>query len=53
MEMPSFTEIKAVFEVVINFLKEFFAAVEEMFGGISYGFAGYKPEEEEEVNLPE
>ena len=40
----SFTEVKELFNAFIEWLKEFAQAVENMFDGISYGFAGY-PEE--------
>lgn len=41
MEMPSFTRIQEVFEVIIKFLQEFVAKVEEMLGGIHYEMKGY------------
>ena len=37
----SFTEVKELFNGLIEWLKEFFTAVENMFGKISYTFAGY------------
>lgn len=51
MEM-GFTEIKELVNALIEWLKEFFAAVENMFGGISYTFAGYPEEETTEANKP-
>lgn len=40
MEM-GFTEIRVLVTEFIDWLKKFFQAVEDMFGGIKYEFAGY------------
>ncbi len=49
-----FDQIKEIFNAIIEWLQAFAQAVEDMFGGIQYGYAGYKTEEEEEeeINLP-
>lgn len=52
MEMPSFTEIKAVAVAIFDALIAFFNAVKDMFGGINYGFKGYETTAAEEENKP-
>ena len=46
MEMPiGFDQVKELVDTLIDWLKDFFQALEDMFGGIKYEFAGYKTEE--------
>lgn len=48
MEMPiGFDQVKALVDELIDWLKEFFKAVENMFSGIKYEYAGYPKEDEE------